>query len=222
MNNISKAFVEDLKKRPDVLGIILFGSWARGNNRPDSDVDLLVILTKGFQRSVEYKEGQAFEIIYTTERGAVDYWQSNKDDCADLWNIANILFDRDGTIERLQKIGIEIREKGKEPLSFDQLEHFKFDANDQIKAVEKLVNTNSTTAKMLITAKIFSLVELFFDIRQLWTPPPKQRLEVILNKEPKLYELLVKFYDENSIVEQVTIANSIIDIVFEICKSRLV
>jgi predicted nucleotidyltransferase len=32
-----------LKQKSEVLGVILFGSWARGNNRPDSDVDLVVI-----------------------------------------------------------------------------------------------------------------------------------------------------------------------------------
>ena len=65
MNNVYDEFVEDLKKRSDVLGIILFGSWARGNNRPDSDVDLVVILKEGFRRTVEYRGSQAFEIIYT-------------------------------------------------------------------------------------------------------------------------------------------------------------
>ena len=38
MNQETQNFVEELKKKPDVLGVILFGSWARGNNRSDSDV----------------------------------------------------------------------------------------------------------------------------------------------------------------------------------------
>jgi hypothetical protein len=29
---------------PDLEGILLFGSWARGTNRPGSDVDLLIVL----------------------------------------------------------------------------------------------------------------------------------------------------------------------------------
>lgn len=47
MNTDTKQFIEELKGRSDVLGVIMFGSWARGNNRPDSDVDLVVILTEG-------------------------------------------------------------------------------------------------------------------------------------------------------------------------------
>ena len=46
MNNGTQEFIELLKRRPDIVGIILFGSWARGNNRLDSDVDLVVIVTE--------------------------------------------------------------------------------------------------------------------------------------------------------------------------------
>jgi len=60
MNETTQKFLAELQQRPDVLGVILFGSWARGNNRRDSDVDLVVILTEGYRRAVEYKDGQSF------------------------------------------------------------------------------------------------------------------------------------------------------------------
>ena len=73
MNEATINFIEKLKTRNDVLGVILFGSWARGNNRPASDVDLLVIVSEGYRRAVEYNEGQAFEIIYTTANSAFSF-----------------------------------------------------------------------------------------------------------------------------------------------------
>ena len=102
MNEATQKFLEELKQRPDVLGVIMFGSWARGNNRPDSDVDLVVILTEGYRRTVEHRNGQPFEIIYTTEKGAFDYWESHKDDAAGLWEVAKILYDKNGAIEQLK------------------------------------------------------------------------------------------------------------------------
>ena len=42
----------------DPLRIILFGSWARGDARPDSDIDLLVVLPH-----VENKRRAAVEIL---------------------------------------------------------------------------------------------------------------------------------------------------------------
>ena len=44
MNKTIVDFVEELKNDPNVIGVIMFGSWARGNNREDSDVDLVVLL----------------------------------------------------------------------------------------------------------------------------------------------------------------------------------
>lgn len=57
LNAIAQQYIEELQTDSNVLGIILFGSWARGNNRPDSDVDLLVIVQDGFKRTVEYRAG---------------------------------------------------------------------------------------------------------------------------------------------------------------------
>ncbi len=38
--------IDRIVRRFDPLQIILFGSWARGDARPDSDLDLLVVLSK--------------------------------------------------------------------------------------------------------------------------------------------------------------------------------
>lgn len=215
MNQETQNFVEELKKRSDVLGVILFGSWARGNNRPDSDVDLVVILTDGYRRTVEYRDKQAFEIIYTTEKGAFDYWESHKDDAAGLWEIAKILFDKDGTIERLKNKIKKVLNAGKKPIDEFQLGQFRFDAEDQLKYVESVLANDPTTANLILTNKIFALTELFFDIRQMWTPAPKQRLERIKEISPDFYSLLQQFYQEQlPIKEKLLVAKNIVTIIF--------
>ena len=215
MNTITQQYIGELQQNPQVLGIILFGSWARGNNRVDSDVDLLVIVKEGLKRTVEYREGQAFELTYTTEQGAIAYWQLNPNDAVELWRSAKVLFDRDGTVARLKQAGNEIKEKGKTPLTADQYKHYEFDVHDQLKAIEKLANSDQATARMLLSIKVFQLTELFFDIRQLWTPPPKQRLAIIMTINHNLCDLITKYYDEQSLPEQINIVKSIVRIVFD-------
>lgn len=215
MNSITQRFIEELEANPQVLGIILFGSWARGNNRPDSDVDLLVIIQHGFKRTVEYQGGQAFEIISITEQGAIEYWQSHPNDAVELWNVAKILFDRNGTMKRLQQVGHEIKERGKNPLTADQYAHHKFDIHDQLRAIETLATSDPTTARMLLSLKVSQLSELFFDIRQLWTPPPKQRLGIIRDINHRLYELIARYYEEQLLLEQINTVKSIVAIVFD-------
>ncbi len=215
MNESTQKFVAELKIRPDVLGLIMFGSWARGNNRIDSDVDLVVILTEGYRRTVEYKDGQVFEIIYTTEKGAFDYWESHKDDAAGLWAVARILFDKDGTIERLKTSIAKILSVGKEPIDEFQLGQFRFDAEDILKYVENILVSDPTSANLILTNKVFTLTELFFDIRQIWTPAPKQRLAEIKKISPEFYMLLNEFYKQhNDMKDKLEVVKKIITIVF--------
>ncbi len=50
--------IDRIVRRVDPLRIMLFGSWARGDARPDSDVDLLVVLPH-----VEDKRRATVEIL---------------------------------------------------------------------------------------------------------------------------------------------------------------
>ncbi len=216
MNDQTKLFLEELKNREDVVGVILFGSWARGNNRPNSDVDLVVILDEGYQRCVENKNGQIFEIIYTTEKDAFDYWESNKDDAFGLWSVAKILYDRDGKIQELKERITDVLNVGKKEINTLQLEQFRFDAVDLIGCVEEIIDSDPITAKLLIFNIVFSLTEVFFDIRQMWTPAPKQRLLKIKEINPTFYDLLEVFYSDNiTLADRIKVVRQIIPIVFE-------
>lgn len=216
MNEQTKVFLEELKARPDVLGVVLFGSWARGNNRPDSDVDLVVILSEGFRRTVEHRDGQEFEIIYTTPKSAVDFWATHKDDCAGLWEVAKIIYDKDGTMEELKKEAEKIIQEGKGSIDEYQVGQFRFDADDQLKVCRVLMDKDFTTANLILTNKVFSLTELFFDLRQMWTPAPKQRMAKIKEAKPELYSELEKFYRDGALMpERLEIAEKIVELVFE-------
>jgi len=216
MNEETKTFLEELKHRPDVLGVIMFGSWARGNNRPDSDVDLVVILTEGYRRTFEHRNGQPFEIIYITEKGALDYWENHKDDAAGLWEVAKILYDKDGTVAQLKTNIKKVLDAGKKAIDEYQLGQFRFDVEDQLKYVESILCSDPTTANLILSNKIFSLTELFFDIRQVWTPAPKQRLAEILKNSPDFYTLLQDFYQAQiSLKNKLEVAKKIVPVVFK-------
>lgn len=216
MNEETKIFIDELKARPDVLGVILFGSWARGNNRPDSDVDLVVILTEGYRRTVEHRNGQVFEIIFITERGALDYWESHKDDAVGLWEVAKILYDKNGAILRLREKIKTVLDAGKKPIDEFQIGQFRFDAEDQLRVSEILQNRDSTTANLILSNKVFALTELFFDLRQMWIPAPKQRLANIKETKPELYLELENFYKDGALFgDRLQIAERIVELVFE-------
>jgi len=216
MNQNILEFLEKLKKRSDVLGVILFGSYARGNNYPNSDVDLVIILTEGYLRTVEYQNEQAFEIIYTTEKEAFDYWESHKDDAAGLWEVAKILYDKDETVQKLRTKISKILDAGKEPITKLRLEHLVFDTKDSFKYITNIITNDPLSANLILTNKVFTLTELFFDIRQAWIPAPKQRIAKIKEISPKLYSLLEQFYQSQiPLEEKLQIAKRMTPIIFE-------
>lgn len=222
VNKQTDLFLAELQARPEVLGVILFGSQARGNSRPDSDVDLVVIITEGYQRAIEERNGQIFEIIYTMSESALEYWRSNKDDAAGLWTVAKILFDRDGTLEKLRVAAQEILQAGKSPINERQRGQMLFDAADQLRYVRFISSTDPITANLMLAQKVVILTEQFFDLRQIWVPAPKQRLAVIKKISLELNDLLEQFYVlNNSFEEKLDVVEEIMQLVFESDKTKI-
>jgi hypothetical protein len=164
---------------------------------------------------VEYRDGQAFEITYTTEKSAIEYWDSHKDDCFGLWEVAKILYDKDGSIKRLEDFAKEIIKKGKDPLDEIKIKHLKFDAEDSLGAIKVFAQNDIVMANFLLSKKMFDLTELFFDIRQMWLPAPKQRLSKIKDISQEFYNLLYNFYKEGIFVgEKMELFEKAIPLVF--------
>lgn len=216
INQETKKLVDKLKERDDVLGVLMFGSWARGNNRENSDIDLLVILQDGYKRCIEREGSQIFEIIYTTSDKAISYWKENKDDCANLWEAAYILHEKDEVMSTLKGTAQEILKDGKSPLNESEREQRKFDAYDQIRACKDYYSKGDKVQTLFIlTNKVFDLTKTFFDIRQMWTPAPKLRLKVIEEESSELYNMLTDFYSDTILLEEkISIAEDIVDFVF--------
>jgi predicted nucleotidyltransferase len=221
MNETITSFTEELTLRENVIGIILFGSRARGDNRSDSDADLIVIVKEGYQRVVENRNEQTFEIVYVTKEDALDFWVKYPNDAAELWNVAKILYDKDGTVKELQKKAEEILKEGKKPINELQLGQYRFDAEDQIKVSALLADKDSVKANFILTNKVFALTGLFFDIKQLWTPAPKQRLEKIKEIHPELYVALKEFYADGALLkDKLAIAEKIVALVFPLITNN--
>lgn len=68
-NRAISAFIEKLRGSYDVSQMIMFGSRARGDNRPDSDLDLAVVLNGKRGDFIDTKldmAGLAFDVLMET------------------------------------------------------------------------------------------------------------------------------------------------------------
>ena len=215
VNDAIRRFLDELKQRPDVRGVILFGSQARGDSRPDSDADLVVLVSDGFERAVEERDGQAFEIIFISEANARGYFATNADTAAEFWQVAKVLYDRDGAAERLEQEGRKKLAEGKPAIDQSELSSSRFNAEDQLRAAGWLSQHDLAAARLLLHHKVLELTASFFDVRQRWTPTAKRRLTEIAEVDADLHGLLVHFYGDGvTFPEQLGLARQMLPLVY--------
>ena len=74
----------------------------------------------------------------------------------------------------------------------------------------------SPVRDFILTNKVFRLTVLFFDVREEWTPAPKQRLGAVKKVNPQFYSLLEDFYKEEGAVEaKLEVAKKMVPLVFD-------
>ncbi len=216
MQDFITEYVNELSQDPDVLGVILGGSQARGNARPDSDADLILIVPDGFRRGLEQRGDRFIETIAISEELAAAYFASNPDVTADVWASARILLDRDGACSRLEQQARRQIEAGKPAIGEDEHRSSRFNSADQLRAAGWLHRTDPAAGRLVLHHKVLELTASLFDYRRLWTPLPKQRMARIAEVEPRMHALLVDFYaDGGTFAEQLALAERMLPLVYD-------
>ena len=187
-------YIQELTARPEVAAVILFGSRARGDNRPDSDVDLIVLVPQGYRRATEERDGQAFELLFLSDGVARDYFLQNLDTAAEFWASAKILFERDDAASRLRSDMRQVLAAGKPALDAATLRSSRFNSEDQLRAAAALGRHDPASAALVLHNKVIELTGSYFDVRQRWTPGLKRRLPAIAEDAPALHARLTAFY----------------------------
>lgn len=206
--------VDELKCKKDVLGIAVFGSYARGEARPNSDIDLLVIIKNGVRRDVEKRGERTFEYLYVSFPAAMKFYKENPDDCVQLWEDAVVLYDKKGYLRRLKALAGRLRKRGKKPLTKDDIKHRRFDAEDAIRAMRSIVSEDQATASLYANIIASNLVEHYFDVRRFWTPPPKKRLAAIRASSKKDARVFDDFFTTRDLAEKFNLLSKMVMVVF--------
>ena len=214
-NQDLQELVHQLRAKKEVLGVAIFGSYARGDQRPDSDIDVFVLIKKGVRRDVERIGKTNFEFVYVSYEEALKFYKNNPNDCVQLWKDAKILFDDNGLLKKLCAYAHRIEKKGKKPISELKLKHFRFDTEDSIRAMESLMETDSATANLYACIRAANLLELYFDIHMLWTPPPKKQLLFLRKHDREAAHVFDAFYQAESTQKRIKCLKKIKENVFE-------
>ncbi len=193
-----RAFVDELAARPGTLGVAIFGSYARGDARPDADIDVFVLVEEGVWRDVERRDGLTFELLFASEREARDFYAQNPDDCVSTWGEARIVSDRSGRMDALREYAATIADTGRKKAAVGDVLHRKFEAEDKLRAARHLATEDFPTAYMALHDLAARLIETHFAKEGAWSPPPKQRLTALRRGWPEIAALFDEFYSQTS------------------------
>jgi len=208
----------ELARRPEVLGAALFGSVARGDARPDSDLDVFVLVTDGTWRDVEQLGHRHVEFVFSSPEISRAFGEQRPDEYVRMWQDAQILFDKQGCMTELRQEAADLRVRGKSRPDQRSIRHRQFDAEDQLRAVRGLRATDLPTASLVLHRHVAALTELFFDLAGEWTPAPKGRLKRIRELNPAVAEAFDRFYVLTDMDEQIQAAAQVIMKLFEPTK----
>ena len=216
MNEAIQRFVDELAADPAVRGVILFGSHARGNARPDSDADLVILVERDqFEMGFAERDGQKFELLRWSEAVAIRYATDNPDNAADFWQVAEILHDPDGAAARLRDHAAEMLAEGKPPMDEARRAWSRWASDDRLDAAAGIAEDDPAAARMVLHERLIDLTATFFDVRGEWTPPTKRRTGRIADLDPGLHGLLTAFYtDGTSFAEQLALARQMLPLIY--------
>jgi hypothetical protein len=206
-------FVQDLQANPLYLGAAIFGSWARGDNRPDSDVDIFVLTDDLERRGIEKIGNTNLEIVYASEEGARTFSFKRMDSFLNMWRDAQIQFSKEGGLERLKEYAEQKEKEGKASLPEWQQKHTEFDIQDSLSAIKALVDTDAQTAEMYLQRTMYNLLQFYFDKNRVWTPAPKKQLSWLRSSNAELAEKFDAFYSSYSLHSQIELADELLAII---------
>lgn len=202
-------FVEDLKKRQNCLAIAIFGSYARGQQRPNSDIDVFVVVPEGTWRDIETFHGQLFEMVYASADAALSFYQENPNDAVQQWKDLQVIYDPQNLFEEIRAKVEEIKTKGKARPSDSSIKHLKFDVEDKIRAAEYLFPKDEGTATYYLTLLGEQLFNAYFDLHQIWTPAPKQRFIYLREHDPETAHLFLRLFCEQPFSNKIASAKNL-------------
>lgn len=207
-------FLENYRHKSDILGLLIFGSFARGENRKNSDIDVFVLVKEGKKRDVIFTKNHTFEFVYSSQKESRKFAKQRPDAYLNMWNDAKIIFDKAGILKKMKKSSEKLKRLGKQSLSAKSIEHSKFDFDDSLKASKEIFKNDPATASMFLEKTFLSILQFYFDKNKIWTPPPKKIISFIKKNDSSFGQEIDKFYIENKFDEKLKIAQNCLLLLF--------
>lgn len=179
--------VKDLEEKYDCHGIILYGSMAKSEYTPKSDIDIICFVDS----DIELTDNRIIEGRY------LDCWIRSTPTLEGPQNMAHqflhlldgkILLDKNGFCQSLIHKAKEAFENGPKAISENKRQHIKAWSYKTLDRVSRGDLEGSYRRMLLIN----DLLRFYFELRSLWFLGPKQAFNYLKEFDPDTYKKFKK------------------------------
>jgi len=160
------------------------------------------------------REGQAFEMVCTSFELAKGFFKENKEKAVRQFEDGKILFDPEGKMKEMQDFVTGIKESGRLKMTRKQIDHMHFEKNDQINAIKHFTTNDFPTANLYLQILSQQVLDLYFDMKAIWPPAPKQQLPKLREIDNNIAEKFDKLYTSSDFTERLATLEDIINKMF--------
>ena len=191
--------MNELGKIKGAQAILLTGSRALGKEAKNSDWDFMVILKDGLPRwRKTYKiRGTWIELLCNDrkqiEQDFAEDLEIGRGVTTYMFATGKIVFDDKRKI--LKKLTSKAKKnwaKRPKPLTKEKLDWINYDISTYVQDIEDCLHQGKE-APLLINYAVNEYVRHYYRLGNMWLSRPKERLDDIKNKAPKLFTLIRRF-----------------------------
>lgn len=221
IKEIVSGVVERYQKEKNVLGIMLFGSVARGKFDEFSDIDVLVLLRKKstIARENFMQDGLRVDIIFNTEKGATNYLKSDRNSVKRITSHmlahGRILYQKGRVLSVLQSIAKSNLKSETKYTSGEVLMH-KYSIDDFWGEVQRDAKNGGLVAFNLDSQLLIgNIMELFLKIKRRSFGQPNEMKEILRKLDKGFERLLEDFYETSNIQRKKEVLGKLVKMAYE-------
>ena len=195
-----QSFIEHLKKKKDIVGIVEYGGRAYTDMNNGGDYDLTVIFNKPISNNFTGLHFHIAGIPVDCMILSVDDFSSEAPSNPFLLVHLNctIIFDRDGITKNILE-SIKTTWKVPENLSDFENNMFRFISKHIIDKLQHRLHENELYSKYFIFSSFDWYLECYARINNLEIGKPKAHLSYIKNNDSELFNIINQLYSTNDL-----------------------
>lgn len=227
LEKIAKQQVNKLIKRKDVLGILVFGSLARGGVDKYSDIDIYVLLSKKPKFSRQGKKENGIIVDIQLDDKKVAYESINEEkfkvrrNFSHMIAMGKIVYDTSGEMKKLQVLAkSNLRFKTK--MSNQEKIMHLYSIDDFYGEVLRYCQSDDDIAfRQNCELLVNNIIDFFLKLKGDYWRRPNEMKAVFMKHDKKFATLLVNYYKEADKRKIVKVLSALTERIYILAKTKL-